>query len=174
MAAGINNKKVRPMKVLLWLAFLFCMIILSKFILFKKSPAYYKNYFNREYKNYTVKKGWKQSNLKPFSTIRLFSSKRVSSDYSYKNIGGNIIGFIPLGILLPLLLPFWRNFLRTTATIFFISLSFETIQLLAGMGIFDVDDLILNTTGGMTGYIIYAVVWQVLKWQERNQAEANY
>lgn len=141
---------------------LFCMIILSKYILFKKSPSYYKRYFTYEYKRYHVKEGWEAANLKPFSTIRLFSSKRVSAEYSYKNIGGNIIGFIPLGILLPLLFPFLRRFLLLTSAVFLISLLFETTQLVGGIGVFDVDDLILNTAGGMLGYILYAIArWLV-------------
>ncbi|MBL7741095.1 MAG: VanZ family protein [Chitinophagaceae bacterium] len=167
-------RKEQTLKWLLWLALLFCMMVLAKFILFKKSPAYYRNYFAREYKSYTISKGWRDANLKPFSTIRLFSSKRVSSEYSYKNIGGNIIGFIPLGILLPLLLPFWRSFLRTSGTLFFISLSFEMIQLIAGIGVFDVDDIILNTAGGIAGYMLYATVRRTIRWQEEARAEAGY
>jgi len=87
----------------------------------------------------------------------LFSSPRVSSEYSYKNIGGNIIGFIPLGILLPMVFPFLRRWWRLTLCVFCLSLSFETFQLLTGVGVFDVDDLILNTTGGLIGYIFYVV-----------------
>ena len=141
---------------------LFCMLILSKYILFKKSPRYYKHYFTHEYKRYHVKEGWETANLQPFSTIRLFSSKRVSTEYSYKNIGGNIIGFVPLGIFLPLLFSFLRRFARLTVTVFLVSLLFETTQLVAGIGVFDVDDLILNTAGGMLGYMLFAIsVWLV-------------
>ena len=39
-----------------------------------------------------------------------------------------------------------------------VSLSFELVQLLAGLGSFDVDDLILNTTGGIAGYILYKLI----------------
>ncbi|MEQ1799874.1 MAG: VanZ family protein, partial [Lacibacter sp.] len=89
-------------KFILWIALFCCLLILSKFILFKKSPGYYKHYFAHGYHAYSVKKGWKHANTKPFSSIRLFAeSKYVTSEYSYKNIGGNIVGFIPLGLLLP-------------------------------------------------------------------------
>lgn len=151
------NRENKFIRVLLWTGLLFCMLILSKYILFKKSPRYYKHYFTHEYKRYTVREGWKEANTRPFSTIRLFSSKRVSTENSYKNIGGNIIGFIPLGILLPLLFSFLRRFERVTATVFLISLLFETTQLVAGIGVFDVDDLILNTAGGMLGYMLFAI-----------------
>ena len=152
---------------------LFCMLILSKYILFKKSPRYYKHYFAHEYKRYHVKEGWETANLQPFSTIRLFSSKRVSAEYSYKNIGGNIIGFIPLGIFLPLLFSFLGRFARLTITVFLVSLLFETTQLVAGIGVFDVDDLILNTAGGMLGYILYAITRWLVNLQRPKVAAAG-
>jgi glycopeptide antibiotics resistance protein len=151
------NGDNKVMRVLLWAALVFCLLVLTKYILFKKSPVYYKHYFAHEYKNYRVNDGWAHANLHPFSTIRLFSSNRVSTEYSYKNIGGNIVGFIPLGILLPLLFPFFKNILKVTGAVFLLSLLFETTQLFAGIGVFDVDDLILNTFGGIIGYCIYAM-----------------
>jgi glycopeptide antibiotics resistance protein len=152
----------RPVKILLWLALVGCMLVLSKYILFKKSPRYYKHYFAHEYKNYKVSEGWEHANLKPFSTIRLFSSKRVSTEYRYKNIGGNIIGFLPLGIILPLLFPLLRKFGFLAGTVFLLSLLFELTQLVAGIGVFDVDDLILNTAGGVAGFILYYITrWLV-------------
>jgi len=138
-------------------ALLFCLLMLSKYILFKKSPAYYKHYFTHEYKHYTVKQGWKNANTVPLHTITLFSSDRVSSEYSYKNIGGNIIGFIPLGILLPLAWPFAKKWWRLLLLVFFTSLAFELTQLYTGIGVFDVDDLLLNTFGGIIGYLFYVL-----------------
>lgn len=144
-------------RLFVWALLLTCLLVLSKYILFKKSPRYYKNYFNREYRQYKVKEGWAKANLTPFSTIRIFSSRRVTTEYSYKNIGGNIIGFVPLGILLPLLFGLFRNFFLLTGAVFFTSLSFETLQLLLGTGVFDVDDLILNTAGGIAGYLVFII-----------------
>ena len=150
------QRRDKAIRMAAWIGLVFCLLVLSKYILFKKGPRYYKNYFTHEYKNYTVKDGLKHANLIPFHTIRLFSSPRVSSEYSYQNIGGNIIGFIPLGILLPIVFAFLKNGWRLTGFVFCISLLFETTQLIAGVGIFDVDDLLLNTTGGLIGYILYA------------------
>jgi glycopeptide antibiotics resistance protein len=159
----------KPVKIFLWIALISCMLVLTKYILFKKSPRYYKNYFAREYKRYKVSDGWDHANLKPFSTIRLFSSRRVSSEYSYKNIGGNIIGFLPLGILLPLLIRPLRKFVWLTGAVFLLSLSFEMAQLITGVGVFDVDDLILNTAGGIGGYILYALA----RWLIRREPAAT-
>ena len=40
---------------------------------------------------------------------------------------------------------------------FCVSLAVETIQLAAKVGIFDVDDLMLNTLGAAVGYVVFAV-----------------
>ena len=37
------------------------------------------------------------------------------------------------------------------------SLAVETIQLVTRVGIFDVDDLMLNTLGAALGYLVFAV-----------------
>ena len=49
-----------------------------------------------------------------------------------------------------------KNWWRLTGFVFCISFLFEVTQLITGVGIFDVDDLLLNTTGGIIGYILYA------------------
>jgi glycopeptide antibiotics resistance protein len=134
---------------------LFCLLVLSKFILLKKGPRYFKNHFTRDYKQYTVEDGWEHANLVPFHTIKLFSSKRVTTEYSRQNIGGNIIGFIPLGILLPIVFSVLTNAWKVSFVVLGISLLFEATQLFTGVGVFDVDDLILNTTGGLIGYLLY-------------------
>lgn len=150
-------------KIASWTALLFCLLMLCKYILFKKSPRYYKHYFAHEYKNYEIRQGWEHANTVPFRTIRLFSSGRVSSEYSYMNIGGNIIGFLPLGILLPLALPFAKKWWRLLLTVFCISLLFELCQLITGIGVFDVDDLILNSFGGVIGYCFYAIARRLMR-----------
>ena len=131
--------------------------LLAKNILFKKSPSYYKNYFKREYRYYSIHDGWKNANTKPFNTIRLFyNSRNLNPEYKQNNLWGNFVGFIPLGILLPLIFAWFRNGVSVVIAGFLLSLLFETAQLVFGLGIFDVDDLILNTAGTIGGFII---VW---------------
>jgi glycopeptide antibiotics resistance protein len=139
------------------------MLILTKYILFKRSPHYYKNYFSHEYSRKVIRDGWKHANLKPFSTIFLFyRSKRLREEYKYNNIGGNIIGFVPLGILLPALFLSLRSFWKIGLISFCISLLFETTQLFTGLGSFDVDDIILNTTGGIAGYLLFLLLVKIV------------
>jgi len=146
----------RPVKFLCWVLFIVFMLLLTKNILFKKSPRYYKNYFRREYKHYKVKDGWASANTKPFSTIRLFyNSRRMNTEYKTNNLLGNLIGFVPLGLLLPLIIPWFRDGFKILLTGFLVSLGYEATQLLTGLGVFDVDDLILNTTGAFAGFLLF-------------------
>ncbi|MEI3265755.1 MAG: VanZ family protein [Frisingicoccus sp.] len=48
-----------------------------------------------------------------------------------------------------------RNFFRVVGMTFLLSLFIECIQLIFRVGSFDVDDLILNTLGGLIGYVIF-------------------
>src|SRR5262249_33802271 len=145
----------KPATIILSILLIGCLLVLTKFILFKKSPAYYRNYFRREFSKNTYRDGMKKANLVPFKTIRLMQSNNLRTEYKVDNVAGNIVGFIPLGILLPMLFPGLRRIWKTTFLVLFISFCFEAIQLYTGLGIFDVDDLILNTAGGIIGYLFY-------------------
>ncbi|MCX6318645.1 MAG: VanZ family protein [Bacteroidetes bacterium] len=149
-----------PIKILGWIIFLFFMALLTRNILFKKNLSYYKNYFRHEYKQYKVSEGWKLANTKPFHTIKLFyNSHNLSNEYKANNLLGNIIGFIPFGILLPFLLPWFRHFFKTLFAGLLLSLGYELVQLKFGLGVFDVDDLILNTAGCFVGYVLFRIGW---------------
>jgi glycopeptide antibiotics resistance protein len=147
-------KPSAPAKFLIFLLLIACLSVLARYILFKKSPRYYKNYFRNEYSHYKISEGKKKANLVPFKTIKLMQSDRLSEEYRIDNIAGNIAGFIPLGILFPLLFVGLRRLWRTAFMVFLVSLGFEITQLVTGIGIFDIDDLILNVTGGIIGYLL--------------------
>ena len=75
------------------------------------------------------------------------------------NIFGNIILFIPLGFLLPLIKK------RTdTKKILFISASIscmaELIQYCLMIGVFDIDDIILNIGGGVCGIALQKIFFK--------------
>lgn len=65
---------------------------------------------------------------------------------------GNLVWFVPLGVLLPVLTK------ARQATILWglgLSLYIEVSQYVFGTGVSEVEDLILNTTGTGIGYLIY-------------------
>ena len=70
---------------------------------------------------------------------------------------GNMIWFVPLGVLDPI---FFRR-LRNTGWLFFcaagLSSAIELSQWCLGTGVSDVDDIILNTAGALCGYLIWTV-----------------
>lgn len=68
------------------------------------------------------------------------------------NFIGNILLFIPVGLLIPVITG-WKR--RTIAVGTGFSLLIEVTQLLTGRGVFDPDDIILNCLGAAIGYGIY-------------------
>lgn len=98
-------------------------------------------------------------NLKPFVEIQRFWIYRAQVGLSafFMNIFGNVIGFIPLGFILPVIGRRWRSGFLIVLSGFSLSLCVETIQLVTKVGCFDVDDLILNTAGAAVGYLLFAV-----------------
>ncbi|WP_455662520.1 VanZ family protein [Pradoshia sp.] len=102
-------------------------------------------------------------NVTPFETIKMYI---VYMDYFsfhvwFINLFGNIIAFMPLGLLLPLLSDRWKGAFRITILSFFVSLTVETIQLTFHVGRFDVDDMLLNTIGGLLGYVLLQILQSV-------------
>ena len=101
-------------------------------------------------------------NLNPFSEIKRFYYL-IGTDSNTKamiNIFGNIICFLPFGLYEAVELEN-KKFLiiKVTLLTFFFSLCVETVQLYFRIGIFDVDDLILNTAGGFLGGVVYRILW---------------
>lgn len=66
----------------------------------------------------------------------------------------NILMFVPLGFILPVVFPRVRAFARTAVCMLSFSFLIELVQYFIGRSA-DVDDLILNTVGGMVGYLIF-------------------
>lgn len=78
----------------------------------------------------------------------------------------NIIMFIPLGFLLPLI---WKS-MRKPSKVFWTSFGFsfgiEFCQLF-NRRVTDIDDLMMNTLGGMFGFLIWKMFAKVIKKEEK-------
>lgn len=101
-------------------------------------------------------------NLMPFKEIsRFWTYRQTLGLWSVMlNLIGNVVAFIPFGLFLPRLFPACRRFALTVVLAFEFSLCVEMIQLVWKVGSFDVDDLLLNTLGGVFGFFIYRIfVW---------------
>ena len=77
------------------------------------------------------------------------------------NIIGNIIMFMPMGFLLPLLFSNLDSLKKTVAVGFGTSLLIEFTQLFL-LRATDIDDLILNTLGTMLGYLVFLTFKKLL------------
>ncbi|TVX88245.1 VanZ family protein [Paenibacillus agilis] len=92
-------------------------------------------------------------NLVPFKQISENMEGQSLNDFI--QLFGNIGIFVPLGIFLTMLLKNKRGaFIIVLVGSLVVSLSLESAQLLFAIGNFDVDDLILNTSGGIVGYCL--------------------
>ena len=98
-------------------------------------------------------------NLEPFQEIRRFltSWETVGPMAAFLNVGGNVLGFLPFGFLLPVMSARLRRAVTVILLGFCLSLTVETVQLAARVGIFDVDDLMLNTLGAAAGYLLFVI-----------------
>ena len=98
-------------------------------------------------------------NLVLFTEIRRFWTYREQLGFLAvaANLLGNVVGFMPFGMILPLISRNARGFFFITFSGFTLSLCVEVTQLMTKLGSFDVDDLIMNALGTAAGYLIFAV-----------------
>ena len=98
-------------------------------------------------------------NLVPFKTI---SSQLSLLNHipiiAIKNLAGNIIIFIPFGILLPMSFKCMAKYYKTFLVCIVYILIIELIQFISMLGSFDIDDIILNCVGVSCGYLLFIVV----------------
>jgi glycopeptide antibiotics resistance protein len=94
------------------------------------------------------------SNLIPFKTIGPELSGRGNRLIAMVNLFGNILPFMPVGLLAPLVFPSirWRKALALGVLT---GLTCEGMELVFKVGIFDVDDILLNTLGVVLGYGLF-------------------
>lgn len=104
-------------------------------------------------------------NIKPFSLIiPQWKNVLAGQRGAIRQFMGNIIMFIPAGIIMPFIFKKTKRFFWALLGGFLFTLCIESLQFilcLAGMCMreFDVDDLILNTFGAVIGHIIYRLIF---------------
>ncbi len=101
-------------------------------------------------------------NLIPFETILNFIMDSHTIESIIINIAGNIVAFMPLGFLLPLASRRFVGFSKITLMSLLTSGTIEILQYAAGVGVTDVDDIILNVLGGLLGYFIFGTVSKLI------------
>jgi len=148
-----------------WFLIIPCLVysyILLKVILFKFGSidlSFLWEQLNRAIENpHRIQNRLQLANLTPFKSIRM-NLKHLSSPHDVINLFGNIAIFMPTGIFVGLM---FRSkllgFVGSCMTSFMLSMGLECSQLVFSMGTFDVDDLILNTMGGVLGYLVFLIL----------------
>lgn len=94
------------------------------------------------------------SNLRPGDSLRAYLDQPQLRD-AVKQIGGNLLLGVPFGVLVPVLAPRSRGILRVALLTAVVMLTVELAQgaMITGRA-FDIDDVILNTTGALAGYLL--------------------
>ncbi|WP_052675970.1 VanZ family protein [Paenibacillus sp. IHBB 10380] len=144
------------MKMVLAVGFVMYLYVLIKLILFKWGSVDVHMLFYQF--QHTVHQPHRifdrPGNYTPLKEIlRGIHSMSLSNPFLSTNLIGNILAFIPLGIFIPKLFTVrGASFINVCFLSLSLSLCFEVTQLLLCIGTFDVDDLILNTFGGIVGY----------------------
>ena len=134
-------------------------IILIKVMVFKDVPAIKIGSLTLDFSGTD---GGHPANLVPFRTIVPYLLGDKGLIIGGLNIVGNIALLVPMGLLIPLFFPnlTWKKSLVLAVAS---GLAIETLQMLLRVGIFDIDDVILNALGVMVGYWAFIVVAKWLR-----------
>lgn len=134
-----------------WILFYIYILLLSYFLFF--SERYGRDLVTEEY------------NLQLFKEIMRFVKYRekIGLKGFMINIFGNILAFMPFGFFVPLLNKAYRKFYVIAILSIIFSLVVELAQLILRVGVFDVDDILLNSIGGIFGYLSFLIIRFIFK-----------
>ncbi|MEE0931819.1 MAG: VanZ family protein [Clostridium sp.] len=103
-------------------------------------------------------------NYIPFvETIKMFRNDFADIHIALYNVIGNILLFIPLGFCIPLFFNKKNKLSKVILYGFTASLIIEVLQLFTPYNITDIDDIIFNTFGTVIGFIIFNIIYTILK-----------
>ena len=139
----MRKEHKQRIRIISWILFGIYLIMMVYFLFFSEQMG-------------RVPRDTYQYNLHPFAEIKryLYYAGRVGTVLVLLNLLGNIICFIPYGFVIPVLSVRCRSFGKILLLSFLASLLVESIQLVSKLGSFDVDDIMLNTLGGVLGYVV--------------------
>lgn len=160
-----HGNEIKPKLLrIVWIAlFVVYLYLLTKLILFKGGPLDVGLVWDR------LMALLRQPDLIHTRTVNLTPFQEIKRDWHSLSVHqrpgtaihlvGNILAFVPFGVWMRGFVSYsFFDGIHVLFLSFLLSLGYEVTQLLTGMGIFDVDDLMLNTLGGMIGYLVYTVL----------------
>ncbi|HEV8666371.1 MAG TPA: VanZ family protein [Candidatus Paceibacterota bacterium] len=149
------------MKQRFWSTFIFAtyIVVLIRVMVFKDIPTLR---VGQLMLNFGGPESSHSANLIPFVTIVPYLLGFKGWIIAGVNLAGNIAPLVPLGFLIMLVYPraSWKNALALGVLS---GLCIETLQSVLHVGIFDIDDVILNTLGVMIGYWAFIIFTKWLR-----------
>ncbi len=148
----MSKKKREVLHVLSWIAFIIYLILMVYFLFFceqlGRTPSTRYHY-----------------NLTPFTEIKRYINHIEEIGYFgvILNLIGNVVCFMPLGFVLPILSRRKWGVFRITLISCLASCVVEAVQLVTKLGSCDVDDIIMNTLGGLSGYLLCTLCTKICR-----------
>jgi glycopeptide antibiotics resistance protein len=96
-------------------------------------------------------------NLVPFHTLQIYLAN-LGSEFWMRNLLGNLALLFPLGLLGPIALPALDRWWRIALLALLYSAMIELIQLAVPDRSADIDDVIVNVTGAVVGYLVLRIL----------------
>lgn len=148
-----------------WVFFLYAVVII-RLIVFKYPFARLCE-IAADWNVQVIKAGLERANFTLFRTIRMYIRyyERLNS---FENLFGNILVFLPYGILYPIAFREKHHAFMFLPTLLFFVVGIEGFQLLTGLGRFDVDDILLNCLGAVAG-AIFVIAGKRITWYIQNK-----
>ena len=141
----MNKEKTRKLVlgVLLATFAFYCFVLLIRLFV---DGRYYMSFAER----------FKRANLIPLATLYDYAIKlvndRINVSTVFYNIFGNLIAFFPMGCYLPCIFQKMRKAKMFCVAVLTILVAVEVLQMILGVGFFDIDDIILNFAGAIAGW----------------------
>lgn len=138
----LKTKKQNTLTIILFVIYI---LVLTRIILFKL-PFYSE----------------KAGRIQEINLIPLLGSFDDDGAIVYREIIGNILVFIPLGIYICMLKSKW-SFVKKSLPIIGLTIAFEVIQYIFAIGRTDITDILGNALGGVIGIGIFALLFKIFK-----------
>lgn len=150
------NKRIKISTIFIYGVFI-CYIILLAKILFLSRVSIFEMFDSQREMSRSI-------NLVPFGSIfdYLSGGSEMMKRFAFGNVAGNIAIFVPLGAYVA----FFNKDKRVAINLLYMvaaSLFAEVIQWAFGIGAADVDDIILNSLGGLVGLLGYKMLALMLR-----------
>ncbi|MGH2463064.1 MAG: VanZ family protein [Candidatus Limnocylindria bacterium] len=98
-----------------------------------------------------------EPNVVPLRTIGIYVAN-LDSGFWLRNLVGNLLLLLPLGLVGPIVFPWMDRWLRVFVAAVALSAAIELAQLWIPERSADVDDVLLNVAGALLGYAILSLL----------------